>query len=258
MKTVAGIFETGERAVNAARALRDNGVQADAINVLAPGDQARLWSDVPTTEAERPGIGPVLGTVVGAASGSAGGAQIALGIVAAVTTVPVIGPVVIAGAVAGALLGAGAGALLGRAVDEASTEGVPKDDVFLFEEALRRGRTIVVVVARDDRQADLAREVLAGHGALDVHAGRNEWWSGLREIESAAYAREGRDFARDEPAYRRGFEAALHPDVRGRSYDDALPALKQRYPDVFETPAFRHGYARGLATARRPERRDAA
>ena len=258
MKTVAGIFETGERAFNAARALRERGVQSDAINVLAPGDQARLWSDVPTTEAERPGIGPVLGTVVGAASGSAGGAQIALGIAAAVTTVPVIGPVVVAGAVAGALLGAGAGALLGHAVDEASTEGIPKDDLFLFEDALRRGRTIVVIVARDEGQANLARELLVQHGATDVRDARNEWWRGLRDVESAAYAREGRDFARDETVYRRGFEAALHPELRGRSYDEALPALRARHADVCETPGFQHGYARGLAAARRPERRDAA
>jgi len=257
MKTAAGIFETGERAVGAVRALRERGVSSDAINVLAPGDAAKLWSDVPTTEAERPGIGPVLGTVVGAASGSAGGTQIALGITAAVTTVPIIGPVLIAGAAAGALIGAGAGALIGRALDNASTEGVPKDDVFVFEDALRRGRTIVVVVARDEEGATLVRQVMDEHGALDVPAVRNEWWSGLRDVERQAYAREGRDFGRDEAIYRHGFEAAQHPDLRGRPYPEALPALRVRYGDVCEDPAFQHGYARGLA-ARLPGRRDAA
>jgi len=90
----------------------------------------------------------------------------------------------VAGVVAGALLGAGAGAMLGRAVDEASTQGIPKDDIFVFEEALRRGRTVVVIVAGDDAQAQLARDVLAEHGAVEAHAARNEWWSGPRDARS--------------------------------------------------------------------------
>ena len=53
------------------------------------------------------------------------------------------------------------------------------------------------------------------------------------------------DFARDEPYYRSGFEAAHLPALRGKSYEQALDFLTQRYQISAINPAFRRGYERG-------------
>src|SRR6266850_1671777 len=52
-------------------------------------------------------------------------------------------------------------------------------------------------------------------------------------------------FARDELLFRRGFEAALSPNARARTWEEALPDLRTRHADVVDSPAFRHGWERG-------------
>src|SRR5207248_2154446 len=52
-------------------------------------------------------------------------------------------------------------------------------------------------------------------------------------------------FNRDEILFRRGFEAALSPAFRGKSWDEALPELRARHRDEVDAPAFRHGWERG-------------
>src|SRR5204863_81840 len=42
---------------------------------------------------------------------------------------------------------------------------------------------------------------------------------------------------------------ALGAGQRDRAYDDVVNKLKQRYPDVYNTDAFRRGYERGQARA---------
>src|SRR5437763_1658463 len=81
-----------------------------------------------------------------------------------------------------------------------------------------------------------------------------------RQNAASAYAETGHDFATDEPIYRRGFEAALLPFVRGRGYDVVLVELHRMYPDVCQTDAFRCGFERGQMwdeSRRRPEDRAA-
>src|SRR5204862_677269 len=119
-----------------------------------------------------------------------------------------------------------------HAFDDAP-EGVPKDDLFLYEDALRHGRSVVIVLADDDQRAEVARAVLSANGAESLDAFRERWWKGLRDVEAAHYESTGQPFAAAEPDYRRGFECALGAGQRDRAYDDVVHKLKQRYPDVY-------------------------
>ena len=86
-----------------------------------------------------------------------------------------------------------------------------------------------------------------GRGPESIDAAREEWWIGLRSAEEEEYRLQGRDFKADESAFRRGFEAALLPETRDKSYSEASDHLRGRYADVFNQEAFRRGYERGQA-----------
>lgn len=251
MRTITGIFASRDTAANGLRQLRAVDVHDDRINVLAPGASARQIADVPIADGEAPGMGAALGGVVGGAVGLAAG--LPLGAAVASLVIPGVGPIIAAGLLGAALFGAG-GAAVGSALEDNLTEGLPHDDLFVYKDALRRGRTVVIVQAEDEGKAEAVRAALHGAGAESIDAAREEWWVGLRDQESSAYTG---DFARDEAIYRRGFAAALLPSVRGRGYDQALGDLRRLYPDVCEADAFRSGFDRGHGWAdaqRRGER----
>jgi hypothetical protein len=154
---------------------------------------------------------------------------------------PGVGPVIATGIAAAVLLGAGGaaiGAAAGGAIEDASEIHPPARDVFFCEEALRRGRTIVLALAETGEQADSIRTKLASAGAESLDTTRESWWRELRRAEEAVY--EG-DFSRDEEAYRRGFEAALEPANRGKHLAE----------NVRVANAYRRGYERGHEYFRR-------
>jgi hypothetical protein len=247
MKTVVGIFTSRADAEGAIERLRGLGIPQEHINYLAPGASPAQLDDVPTTDAEPPGVGKALGGVVGGVTGASGGL---LGAAVASAFVPVIGPVTAVGLAAAALLGLGgavAGVAAGGAIDNALSEGLPKDELFVYADALRQGRTVVVVLTDDDAEADQVQEELALAGAESLDAARERWWLGLRDAEAETYAAEGGDFTRDEALYRKGFEAALHTGTSGRPYEEILEFLRTYYADVYHEESFRRGYARGRA-----------
>ena len=247
MRTVAGIFNSYEAAGRAVDNLRSIGIPEDHINLLAPGaSEEELDATVPTTETEQPGMGKALGGAVGGALGVAGGMH--LGAAAASLFVPGVGPVLAAGIVGAALLGAGgaaAGAVAGDAVEDNLAAGLPHDELYVYEDALRRGRTVVIAVMDDDTQGEAARGVLGQAGAESLDAARESWWVGLRDAEEEEYTGQGGDFKTDEALYRRGFEASLHPKARSQSYETAATFLRERYSDSYTEDAFRRGYERG-------------
>ena len=247
MRTVAGIFNSYEDAGRAVDNLRSIGIPEDHINLLAPGtSEEELDATVPTTETEQPGMGKTLGGAVGGALGVAGGMHI--GAAAASLFVPGVGPVLAAGILGAALLGVGgaaAGAVAGDAVEDNLAAGLPHDELYVYEDALRRGRAVVLAVADDDAQGEAARGVLGQSGAESLDAARESWWVGLRDAEEEEYTGQGGDFKTDEALYRRGFEAALHPKARARSYETATTFLRERYSDSYAEDAFRRGYERG-------------
>ena len=246
MVPTVGVFKSRQQAENAAKALRSAGVPRDKINMLAPGASAKQIETVPVTDTEQTGMGRAMGGVVGGALGAAAGAE--LGAIAATILIPGFGAVIAIGAVAVALLGGGGavgGFFVGGALDEALTEGLPVDEMYVYEDALRRGRTVLFAFAHDDAQAATARKVLDQAGAESIDAALESWWLGLRTDEEAMYVSDGLDFKADESNYRAGFEAAQQVRFRGRSYDQAKDDLQKKYPAAGATEAFRRGYARG-------------
>jgi hypothetical protein len=241
MNTVVGVFREHAPAVRAAGLLHSRGVPRDRLTVLTPGDGERAVQGIPTTEAEPPGIGRTLGGVVGGAAGAATGIQ------AGASTslfVPGVGPVVALGILGAIVLGV-AGAAAGGALDATLREGLPKDEVFIYEDALRRGRSVVVAVVEDGRRADDARRALAEAGAESLDAARDAWWIGLREHEAAVYTAEGHDFAREEAQFRRGFQAALSFGREVPPHGEVTARLATYCPDVYDSDAFKRGYERG-------------
>jgi len=246
MSTIAIILKSGADAQRAAENLRTAGIDDEQLSILMPGTtDAELEAAVPTTETEQPGMGGALGGTVGAAMGAAGGMHI--GAALASLLVPGVGPVLAAGVIGAALLGAGgavAGAAAGNKMEE-SIEGLPHDELYVYEDALRQGRSVLIVVTDDDAQAEAARSVLAQSGAESIDAARENWWIGLRDAEEEEYTGQGGDFKKDEPFYRRGFEAAQHPVMRGKTYEEVMERLRERDSDAYETESFRRGYERG-------------
>jgi hypothetical protein len=229
MITVAGVFRSRQRAARAAQELPQAGLQN--INLLTPGSADLQVDSVPTSDAEQPGMGKAVGGVVGGALGVAGG--LGLGTAAATVLIPGVGPVVAVGLAAAAILGAGGavgGAAAGAALEKESTNGLPADELFVYKDALRQGRSVIFVQARDDDEAARARQALAQAGAESIDAAREEWWIGLRSAEQEHYHALGGNFAQDEQEYRRGFEAAL-----------------RNYSATDNSEAYRCGYERGKA-----------
>ena len=247
MEVVTGVFESRADAESAVNQLRSLGIPEDRIGLITPGSQPEtVERGVPVTDTEEPGMGKAMGAAVGGAMGAAGGAT--LGLAAATLAIPGVGPVIAFGLVGAALLGtvgAAAGAALGDTVEEQLGEGIPHEDVFLYEDALRRGRSIIIAQVDDDRD-DEAREIIENSGAEDIDTLREQWWSELRADERSYYHTGDRDFDRDEATYRRGFQAALHPRRRGRVYTDVEDDLRTEYGTELDT-SFREGYERGLA-----------
>ena len=225
MRSVTGVFASRAGAEHAARKLASIGVPKDRISLLSPGQATKELQSLPISAAEGPGVGKALGGVVGAAVGLAGGFE--LGAVAS-AIVPGVGPVLAMGFAVAALLGltgATVGAVAGDALENAATEGLPEDELFVYEDALRRGRSVLIAFADDEAKAASVRRLIEAECAETVDAAREQWWIGLRSSEREHYSKPGRDFKEDEKFYRLGFEAALHASTRCKEYDQVLAEM---------------------------------
>jgi len=241
MHTAIGIYLSSRDAEVACGRLRSE-LPGTRVRVLAADTTAReLAATIPTDDAEQPGMGSAIGGVVGGAVGAA----------AASLLVPPVGAVAVIGLAAGALLGVGAGATAGGALEESLSMGLPKDELFLYEDALRQGRVVVAVFANDEDQAEAARALLGETGAESVDAARERWWTGLRDVEEEQYDASGHHFEEDEMLFREGFEAAQIADHENVDERDLLNYLASRYPDAHHTDPFRRGWVRGREHAAR-------
>lgn len=130
------------------------------------------------------------------------------------------------------------------ALENVLSIGVPKDEVFLYEDALRQGRSVVVGLSEREDQIQAGRDALNKAGAETLDAAREKWWIGLRDAEAAFHSKSG-DSAQEEDNFRCGFSAALEPKMRGRSFAAAAEQLKTKYPDAYREQSFRRGFERG-------------
>jgi hypothetical protein len=246
MIAVVGTFQSRSAAERGAADLAPLEIPKDRINILTPEVTDKELAAVPTVAGEQPGMGKAMGAVVGGAIGIAGG--VGLAPVIASLLVPGVGPVVGIGILASALLGAiGAvgGTAVGAALESEVFKGLPEDELLIYEDALRTGRTVVVVMA-EDHQADAVRGALLLSGAETIDRAREMWWLGLRDVEKEKYPVDGANFEHDERDFRAGFEAALQLQNRNRSWDECYQELAERDARVYENEVFRRGYERGL------------
>jgi hypothetical protein len=247
MKSTVGIFASHTDAERAVENLRSIGIADRNISLLAPGSERELEA-IATTDTEQPGMGKTLGGVVGGALGTASG--MSLGAAAASLFIPGVGPIMATGIIGAALLGAGGaigGAAAGDALEEGMSDGLPRDELYVYEDALRQGRSVVIALTENDEQDEAARRAIEQAGAESLDAAREDWWIGLRDAEEEHYTRQGGDFVVDESNYRSGFQSALHPRTRGKSYDESAEFLNECYGDLCNSKPFKKGYERGHA-----------
>jgi hypothetical protein len=249
MKAVTGVFRSEVDAQHALGELRSTGVADDRLTLLTPGGGEDNLNSAPLAATEQPGMGKAVGAVLGTAAGMSGGPLIVAALI------PGVGPITALGLLGGALLaaaGASIGAVAGGKLENAMTEGLPEDELFVYEDALRKGRSVLIALADDEDAAQPVRELLKAEGAESVDAARDQWWIGLRDAEHEHYSAFSRNLTDDEKFYRMGFEAALHARSRCKEYDQVLSEmavhieeLKLRYPGAVIEEAYRRGYERG-------------
>jgi hypothetical protein len=150
------------------------------------------------------------------------------------------------------LLTAGVGAVADGSLKDFVTQGLAEDEIFVYEDALRRGRSVLIVHAEDADTAAALRKSLQAEGAEAIEAAREQWWIGLRSAEEELYLKSGRHFGDDEKFYLLGFESALHARNRCKEFDQvasemasALEELQRQYPEVAVEEPFVNGYQRG-------------
>jgi hypothetical protein len=248
MKAVTGVFRSRVDAERVMTQMRSLGISEDKITLLSPGKMEKNLLSVPSVSAEQPGMGKAMGAVVGAAAGLSGGALVAALIpgVGTITAIGLLGAAVLAAA------GGSIGAVAGGKLENSMTEGLPEDELFVYEDALRKGRSVVVALSDDEAAASRLRELLSVEGAESVDAAREQWWIGLRSAEREHYSALGRNFDGDEKFYRLGFESALHARTRCKEYDQVLAEMgvkleevQQQYPNASVEEPFTKGYERG-------------
>lgn len=251
MEAVTGVFKTHSAAEHALQQVHLGGVPSDKITLLTPGSTGQVEKEVeaiPTDSTEQPGMGKAIGALLGGGVGITGGALL-------MALVPGVGPVTALGLLGAGILGAAGatvGAVGGEKFENSTTEGLPEDEIFIYEDALRKGRSVVVVLADDEHSAASVRDVMESEGAESIDAAREQWWTGLRSAEEGRYAKSGRSFSGDEQFFRLGFQAAMHSRTRCMEFDQvsaamdvALEDVQRRFPGKDVEEPFTRGYQRG-------------
>ncbi len=249
MQTVTGIFSSPKEAERAIAVLREAGTSAEKLILLTPGQIEQELQSIPVDSAEQPGMGKAVGAILGAAGGLSAGTLLTAALI------PGVGPVTAIGLLGGAVLaaaGAAVGAAAGRSIENSQTQGLPEDEIFVYEDALRRGKSVVLALTDDADEGARLRELLKTEGAEEVDAARHQWWTGLRSAEREHYTALGRDFGADEQVYRLGFEDALHARTRCKEFDQVsaemesrLEDLQRQHPGEKVAEAYTRGYQRG-------------
>jgi hypothetical protein len=170
MHAVVGIFDSIQDARRAGQEVF-RVAPAARLRLLPPHASSGELDSLPVDDAEQPGMGAAVGGVVGGAVGAALASLLA----------PPVGATALAGIAGGALLGAGGGAVAGDTFEETLSFGVPRDELIVYHEALRRGRALVVAATDTIEEADAVRSALASLGAQSVDAAREDWAVGLRD-----------------------------------------------------------------------------
>src|SRR5579862_9001835 len=143
MEPISGVFQTRAAAERAVQDAVKAGIPADKITLLTPGSMDQIEKEmpsVPVDTTEQPGMGKAIGALLGGGVGITGGALLA-------ALIPGVGPITAIGLLGAAIVGAAGatvGASVGDRMEKSTTEGLPEDEIYVYEDALRQGRSVVV------------------------------------------------------------------------------------------------------------------
>src|SRR6266496_302009 len=147
MQSVVGIFTSCAAADRAVREMLDKGIPPQSLIFLTSEQLPAQVEQVPTTDAEAHGMGKAIGAFVGGVVGASAG--LGLG-------------------------GAVARQEIGDRSEDAMDQGVPRDDVLLCRELLKRRRTLVIANLQADDMAETARTIMQQNGAENIDEARKE------------------------------------------------------------------------------------
>lgn len=189
-KTIVALFDGRGQAEGAVRRLEELGFTDNDISLVAGGSgvadavaidplDSGVASPRTAKAAETSETGMKTGTAAGAGALVGAGIGGAAGLLASLAglTIPVIGPILAAGPLVAALTGAGIGAAAGGLVGALANAGIPEAEAEIYSEGVRRGGTLVIVHAYDDR-ADEVVDLLEDEGAVDIDERASEWTAG--------------------------------------------------------------------------------
>lgn len=179
METSIGVFASRDRAEEAIKELIDKKVSENEIVFLT------------SSENEATSMAKELGAYAGGFLGGTVGLSAAV-VAATLLVIPGIGPVFALGAGASALmgyLGAGAGSKIGKTATQgdsvAPTAGTGAgEDTALFAEALKKGRSLVVVRTESRETSKVATEILDRIGISIQGTGLKKLQHTTRQVES--------------------------------------------------------------------------
>ncbi len=244
----SGVFKNRADAERSSVDLRSAEIAKSKIHLLTPETtKAELASSSHPEEAEQPGMGKAMGAVVGGAMGLAGGLGVAEFLAALLPGVGAIVAIGLSGSAILAALGAFGGGAIGGALENSIFTELPEEELFVYKDALRKGRSVLIVTPDSANEANFVREKLKEDGAESIDQARQDWSLGLRNVEPEKHEVGGGDFDEDESEFRAGFEAAYHPETEGKTHEQADSRLTTQYPEIHDSPAFRLGYQRGRA-----------
>jgi hypothetical protein len=181
---------------------------ADSAGTDLAIDAEGGMSDGSLSDGEAAAAGAGAGAVIGATAGI-------LGVLGGLF-IPGLGALLGIGPVAATILGgAGIGAVAGGLSAALVHAGVSEQDAADYSEGVRRGGTLVTVVAESEQRANDAADVLSGHGAFDIQERAAEWRRRGERMTEVADLR-GEDWSKVEPEARTRWERN-HP---GAAWDN--------------------------------------
>ena len=176
--TIVALYDHYDDASKAVSDIVATGVAKDKVSLLAnnlSGDHPALVAnpavageDFASRDEAQPAA--VTGAEVGISIGGVVGVLAAAGAI----LIPGIGPLIAAGALATIATGAAAGGVIGGAVGMLTEHGISHEDSHLYAEGLKRGGTLVTVVA-DEGKLDAIRQIFKTHGAVDIEKRGASW-----------------------------------------------------------------------------------
>lgn len=181
-KTVVALYDSITQARAAVQDLIGENFDRGDISLIANASEREMHEyfddegryvardDAVAESGTEAGEGAAAGAGIGAAVGGVGGLLVGLGLL----TIPGVGPALAAGPLASALVGAGVGGVAGGLLGALVGAGVPEEEAHHYAEGVRRGGSLVMIRASDERAAQAA-SALDRHGPVDIETRAAAW-----------------------------------------------------------------------------------